>query len=163
MTWLDAIVLLPILIGLVLGLSRGVVTELFTILSVVGGVVGARLWASPLSTWLQGQVSWASSICDVVAYALLFLAIATVLAIVGKLISKLLKVIQLGLVNRLLGGLFGAVKWGLVVLLLVFCFNKLDAQFGILEEDLRTESVVYSQAVRLADDALSAIQVQLKE
>ena len=163
MTWLDAIILLPLLIGLVLGFSRGVVAEVFTILSVVGGVIGARLWASPFSGWLQQQVSWSSSVCDVIAYALLFLAVAIVLSIVGRLLSKLLKAIRLGIVNRLLGGLFGACKWGLVVLLLVFCFNKLDTQFGILKADIRKNSVVYTEAVSLSEQCLTAIQVQITE
>lgn len=163
MTWLDAIVLLPLLIGLVLGLTRGVVTEVFTILSVVGGVIGARIWAAPFSQWMQQQVSWAPSICDVIGYALLFLAIAIALSIVGRLLSKLLKAIRLGIVNRLLGGLFGACKWGLIVLLLVFCFNKLDSQFGILKADIKKNSVVYNGAITLSQQCLTAIQVQITE
>lgn len=162
MTWLDIVILLPLLIGIVMGLIRGVVTELFTILSVIGGFFGAKLWAAGFSNWLHAQVNWSTQICDVLAYALLFLAVATVLAIIGKLVSKLLVAIKLGIVNRLLGSVFGAAKWLLIVLIIVFCVDKIDSQFGILKQDLKHNSPVYTTAVQYSHKALSAVQVQVQ-
>lgn len=163
MTWLDIAILVPLLIGLVLGFVRGVVTELFTILSIVGGFFGARAWAGPFSAWIQHQVNWNASICDVIAYALLFLAIATVLSIIGKLISKLLKAIKLGFVNRLLGGLFGSAKWVLIVFVVVFCVDRIDQSFHILNAQLKSQSHVYQQTVVYANKALSTIQTEFNK
>ena len=162
MTWLDIVILVPLLIGVVLGLKRGVVTELFTILSVIGGFIGAKVWAPQVSHWLQHQVNWNGTICDVLAYALLFLAIAAALTVVGSLISRLLKAIKLGVVNRLLGALFGAGKWILIMFVVVFCVDKIDQTFHILKADLKSKSVVYQKTVYYANETLTTIQGEFK-
>ena len=96
MTWLDIVILLPLLIGLVRGTMRGLITEVIAILAVILGFIGAKIWGQTFSTWLLTQFTWPQPVCDAVAYALLFLGIAIALNIVGRLLSKLLKAINLG-------------------------------------------------------------------
>ena len=158
MTWLDIVILLPLLIGLVRGTMRGLITEVIAIAAVILGFIGAKLWGKIFSDWLLSQFTWPQPVCDAVAYALLFLAIAVALNIVGRLISKLLKAIKLGWANRLLGASFGVLKWGLIVLALVFCVNKLDEQFKFLQPELKKQSIVYPEAVKLADKALDYVK-----
>jgi len=157
MTWLDIVILLPLLIGLVRGIMRGLITEIIAILAVVFGFVGAKLWGKVFSAWLMTQFTWPQGVCDAVAYALLFLGIAIVLNILGRLLSKLLKAINLGWINRALGATFGILKWGVIVLAVVFCVNKLDKQFHFIQSDLKQQSVVYPIAVNWADKALDYV------
>lgn len=157
MTWLDIVILLPLLIGLVRGLMKGLITELIAIAAVVLGFVGAKLWGDVFSEWIVEQFAWQQPICDAVAYALLFVGIALVLNIVGRLISKLLKAIHLGFVNRLLGGLFGATKWAIVVVVLVFCVHSLDQRFHFLKPETTAQSVIYPNAVEFSTFVLSKV------
>ena len=154
MTWLDIVILLPLLVGIVRGVMRGLITEVIAILAVILGFIGAKLWGQVFSSWLLNQFTWPQPVCDAVAYALLFLAIAVALTIAGKLLSKLLKAISLAWVNRLLGATFGLLKWGLIVLAIVFCVNKLDQQFNFIQPELKQQSIIYPEAVKLADMAL---------
>ena len=52
MNWLDALILLPLIVGLVRGLMRGFISEVIAIVVVILGVIGARFAAPPLSNWL---------------------------------------------------------------------------------------------------------------
>ena len=152
MNWLDILLLLPLLIGLVRGLMRGLITEIIAIVAIILGIVGARLWATKFSTWLLLQFAWPEAVCHVVAYALLFLAIAIVLNIIGRLLSKLLRAIQLGFINRLLGGIFGTLKWLAVVLVVVFCLNMLDSYFHFLDNSKVVQtSTLYRPFVQTAE------------
>lgn len=158
MNWLDAIILLPLLVGLVRGLMRGLVTEFIAILAVILGCVGAKIWGGQFSTWIMQQFTWPQTICDVVAYVLLFLGIAIVLNLFGRLFTHLLKAIHLGFINRLLGGIFGALKWSIIVLTLVFVTDKLDQQFHFMKSELKQDSVTYQPAVQSANACLSFIR-----
>lgn len=158
MTWLDIVILLPLLVGLVRGTMRGLITEVIAIAAVILGFIGAKLWGQVFSAWLLAQFTWPQPVCDAVAYALLFLGIAIALNIVGRLLSKILKAISLAWVNRLLGATFGLIKWGLIVLAIVFCVNKLDQQFNFLQPELKKQSLIYPQAVKLADKALDYVK-----
>ncbi len=158
MNWLDVLLLIPLLIGLVRGLMRGLVTEVIAILVVIIGVLGARLFAPPFSTWMHKQFAWQGEVCDVVAYVLIFLSIAIVLAILARLLSKFLKAIHLGWANRLFGGIFGICKYAILVLIVVFAMEKTNKSFHWLDKSKVVKtSIVYPyavEAVKYAEDAL---------
>jgi len=156
MNWLDVILLLPLLLGLVRGLMRGFISEIIAIVVVILGVIGARFGAPPFSAWLFKMFAWPQGVCDVVAYTLLFLAVAIILSILAKLLSRLMKAIHLGWANRLFGGIFGICKYGLLVLIAVFIMDKTNEAFHWLDESpIVKSSVVYPQMVKATHVLLS--------
>lgn len=158
MSWLDVVILLPLLIGLVRGFMKGLITEIIAILAVVFGFIGAKLWGQAFSAWILSQFTWPQAVCDAVAYALLFLGISIALHFVARLISKLLSAISLGWINRLLGAAFGVAKWTLIVLAIVFCINKLDSQFHFMKTELKSGSLLYNTAVEYANKTLDYVK-----
>lgn len=161
MSWLDILIFLPLLIGLIRGLMRGVIIELSAILSLIFGYIGARFLGAMFSAWLLQQFTWPEAVCSVVAYVLLFVGITIVINIIARLLSKLFKAVNLGWVNRLFGALFGIIKWGLIMLCIVLCLHRLDDNFHFLQEDLKRQSVVYSAATPLSERMWSKIKQQV--
>ena len=156
MNWLDVLLVLPLLFGLIRGLMRGLISEIIAIVVVILGVLGARFGAPAFSGWLLSQFAWPQGVCDVVAYILLFLAIAIVLAIAAKLLNKFMKAIHLGWANRLAGGLFGTAKYGLIVLVVVFAMDRTNDAFHWLDDaPVVKSSVVYPYMVQATNAVLS--------
>ena len=156
MNWLDVLLVLPLIFGLIRGLMRGLISEIIAIVVVILGVLGARFGAPAFSGWLLSQFAWPQGVCDVVAYILLFLAIAIVLAIVAKLLNKFMKAIHLGWANRLAGGLFGTAKYALIVLVVVFAMDRTnDALHWLDDAPVVNESIVYPYMVHATDALLS--------
>lgn len=145
--WLDILLLLPLLYGLIRGLMRGLITELSTVLALLLGVAGAKLWGAVFATWLHQKATWPIEVCNVIAYVLIFLAIAIALHFVGTLLQKLLKAIKLGWVNRLLGGVCGALKWAIIVLVLVFVVGQFDHFIPFMPSELKKQSRLYQPAL----------------
>ena len=134
MNWLDVLLFLPLLVGLIRGLIRGLVSEVIAIAVVILGVLGARMCGPWLSAQLLKAFEWPQGACDAVAYVVIFLAIAVVLAIVARLLTKFMRAIHLGWANRLLGGIFGILKYGIVVVFVVFAMDKLNESFHWFEK-----------------------------
>jgi len=156
MNWLDVLLVLPLIVGLVRGLMRGFISEIIAILVVVLGVLGAKLWAQTFSAWLLAQFAWPQGVCDIVAYTLLFLAIAIALSLLAKLLTKFMRAIHLGWANRLIGGVFGLAKYGLVVLFAVFIMEKTNESLHWTEDaPVVKTSVVYPQMVKATNAILS--------
>ena len=162
MSWLDILILLPLLIGLVRGLMKGVIVEVSSIVAILLGFFGAKYWSAAFASWLMQQFDWSETVCIVVAYALLFAGIALGLNIVARLLSKLFQKIQLGWLNRLLGGIFGTAKWGIVIVALVLCVHNLDKQFQFIQPELREKSVVYTTITPYAEQAWEEIKAQVE-
>ena len=162
MSWLDILILLPLLIGLVRGLMKGLIVEVSSIVAILLGFLGAKYWSAAFASWLMQQFDWSETACIVVAYALLFAGIALGLNIVARLLSKLFQKIQLGWLNRLLGGIFGTAKWGIVIVALVLCVHNLDKQFQFIQPELREKSVVYTTITPYAEQAWEEIKAQVE-
>ena len=161
MSWLDIIILLPLLIGLIRGLMKGLIGEVFSIAAVILGLVGAKMWSAQFASWLLLQFEWPEAVCIVIAYALLFLGIALALNIVAHLLAKLFQKISLGWLNRLAGGIFGIAKWGLVILVIVFGLHRLDTDFQFINKELKDQSIVYTQCTQIAEKIWNDIQIHL--
>ena len=162
MSWLDILILLPLLIGLVRGLMKGLIVEVVSIAAIVLGFLGAKWWSAGFASWLMQQFEWNETACIVVAYALIFAGIALGLNIIARLLSKLFQKIQLGWINRLLGGVFGTAKWGIVIVALVLCVHNLDKQFQFIQPELREKSVVYTTLTPYAEQAWEEIKAQVE-
>lgn len=152
MNWLDVILVLPLVVGLVRGLMRGLISEIIAIVVVILGVICAKLWAPPFSAFLLKQFAWPQGVCDVVAYTLLFLAVAIILSVLAKLLYKFMRAIHLGWANRLLGGVFGLAKYGIIVLIAVFAMDRTNQSFHYLDDaPVVKTSVVYPQMVKIVN------------
>lgn len=161
MSWLDIIILLPLLIGLVRGLMRGFVVELTAIIAIILGFVGTRIWGAAFAIWISQQFAWPEAICSVVSYALLFLGITLLLNVVAKLISRLFKAVNLGWLNRLFGALFGVAKWAAIVLFIVLCVHRLDDQFHFFKDDLKQQSTIYNYTTPLSEKVWKTVKEQV--
>ena len=154
--WLDVILILPLVVGLVRGLMHGFISEIIAIVVVILGVLGARFGAPAFSAWLLTQFAWPQGVCDVVAYTLLFLAVAILLSIAARLLTKFLRAIHLGWANRLMGGVFGIAKYGLIVLIIVFAMDRTNDAFHWLDQSpVVSTSVVYPYMVNVTHALLS--------
>ena len=162
MSWLDVLILLPLLIGLVRGLMKGLIVEITSIVAIILGFWGAKWWSATFASWLMQQFEWSETACIVVAYALLFAGITLALNIIARLLSKLFQKIQLGWLNRLLGGIFGTAKWGIVIVALVLCLHNLDKQFQFIQPELKEKSVVYTTLTPYAEKAWGEIKSQVE-
>ncbi len=159
MNWLDVLILLPLLVGLVRGLIRGLISEIIAIVVVILGVLGSRFVAPTVSKCFLQWFEWPEGVCDVAAYVSIFLLIAIALSFVARLLMSLLKAIHLGWANRILGGAFGLLKYGILVLIAVFIMDKTDEAFHWQEnEPIVKTSVLYPHAVKMTHDLLFVVR-----
>lgn len=115
MTWLDYAVLGVFTVSLVLGAWRGLVREVISILGWVIAFLAANLLAGPLGPAMP-QVIPTPELRVAAAFVAVFIGSLVVTSLAGLLLSKVIKAVGLGGVDRLLGAAFGAAR-GLLILL----------------------------------------------
>jgi membrane protein required for colicin V production len=140
---LDLILLIPIVLGFVFGLFKGLIKELTSLAAILLGIYGAKLFAPPISDFLIHKFAFSTKTALPLSYLFLFLAIAVGLLIVSKMLDKLFDSMSLGGLNKFLGGLFGAIKYALIVSVLLNVFDSLDNHFTIIKPKTKAESIGY--------------------
>jgi membrane protein required for colicin V production len=114
-TWLDYAALTIIVASVLWGIWRGLVREVISVASWVLAFLGANLFAGPLGETLPKALP-SPEIRVLVAFILVFIAILAVCTLLGRVLSKLVKVAGLGELDRSLGGVFGLARALLIVL-----------------------------------------------
>jgi len=113
MTWLDYAVIGVFAMSVVLGAWHGLVREVISILGWVIAFLAANLLAGPLGPAMPQAIP-SPELRVAAAYLAVFVGSLFVTALAGLLLSKIVKAVGLGGVDRLLGALFGAVR-GLLI------------------------------------------------
>lgn len=117
MNVIDFFIAVTVLLGLYRGFAVGAVKTVMSLVVWLGALVLATILAKPLSVMFVGVVDG-----DVLQTASAFLAVVFAVVIVGHVliwvILKTLKVLRLGLLDKVLGGVLGSAK-GLLKVLIV--------------------------------------------
>ncbi|PLX81594.1 MAG: colicin V production protein [Desulfuromonas sp.] len=123
MNWID-IAILVVLAGFLLkGLLRGLLKEVCALLGLLLGGFLAFRYNGPLAETLMQTGDWPSSVCVVIAFLVLFLACILFFAVLGYLLSRFVKLLFLGGLNRVAGGFFGLAQAVLVLALVLFALS----------------------------------------
>ncbi len=149
MSYLDIIIAIPIILGIILGVMRGLIKEVLAIVGIILGIVVARIYAGDAAAWLQQVSTWDINLLKPIAAFFIFIAVAIVCNLLARLLTKLFKLISLSWINRLVGGLFGAAKWILIVAVIITCIDMLDGVLHFIQPEIKQSSVLYPYALQL--------------
>ena len=112
--WVDLALLAVLAVSVLVGLWRGLVFEIVSLLGWVAAFVFANLSADFVSELLPSERANAA-VRYWVAYALVFVLVLVVCSLLARMMRALISATPLSLLDRMLGGAFGAAR-GAVVL-----------------------------------------------
>ena len=136
--------------GFIFGLFKGLVKELTSLAAVVLGIYGAKLFAPALSGFLIHTFHFSDKTALPISYLLLFIFIALILLLIANMLDKVFESMSLGGLNKLLGGIFGAIKYALIVSILLNVFDSMDSRFALIKPKTKAESIGYKPILKFA-------------
>ena len=150
MNTFDIIITVILLFGFIRGLMKGFFVELASLVSLIAGVYGAIHFSYFIGNFLKDIVEWDEKYISIVAFAITFIVIVIVISLLGKLFTKIADFASLGILNKLLGGVFGALKLGLILSVLLIVFDKLNSTITFVNKENTENSILYKPVKNLA-------------
>ncbi|MHA7842008.1 MAG: CvpA family protein [Winogradskyella sp.] len=150
MSIIDIILAALLLFGFIRGIFKGLFVEIASLVALVLGVYGAIHFSYFAADLLESKVEWNEKTINIIAFAITFVIIVLVISLAGKALTKLADFAALGLLNKLLGGVFGALKVGLILSILLIMFNKLNNTLPFMEKEDLEKSILYEPVKSLA-------------
>ena len=157
MSVIDIVLAALILFGIVRGFIKGLFVEVASIVALVAGVYGAIHFSNFAAEFLSEKVDWDEKTINITAFAITFFIIVLAIALAGKALTKLANLAALGLLNRLLGAVFGGLKYALILSVLLIIFDKVNNTASYMEDDELEESVLYQPVKSLIPLILPSI------
>lgn len=133
-----------ILFGLVRGFMKGLFVEVASLVALVAGVYGAIHFSDFAAQYLQTKTDWNEKTISITAFAITFVVIILVISLAGKALTKLADFAALGIINKLAGGVFGALKIALILSVVLIVFDKMNSSITFIDEENMDDSVLYT-------------------
>jgi membrane protein required for colicin V production len=163
----DVIVLIILLYGLMMGLIKGFIIEVAGIIALILGVTGSFKFARILEVSLNSYVDWSPKTIQIASFIILFIIIIYAVSLLAKMITKTLKIIALGIINRIFGGIFGLLKWCVILSSFVLVSQEINEIITLIPDKTLKDSVSYNLLDKLGgflfDWVMQSKTVQVKQ
>ncbi|MEK6614896.1 MAG: CvpA family protein [Bacteroidota bacterium] len=150
MNYIDIILCVPLLWGLYKGFSKGLIIEAASIASLWLAVWGGIKFSDFLTGFFRDLLGGTSPYLPVISFAVIFLGILILVYAIAKLIERLAKTVSLGFVNKLAGGIFGMLKVGLILSVLIFVLNAVEKNIQLIPAETKQKSLLYEPVGKIA-------------
>jgi membrane protein required for colicin V production len=142
MNYIDIIILVLLVAFGIGGLRKGIITEAATLLGLGLGLYGAFHFSDFTAEQLVKYVEIDQKYMNVISFAVTFIVVAVLVYLLGRLVAKLVKAINLGFVDKIGGFLIGLAKGVLISSLLIMLINALNLN-GVIKEETKQKSLLY--------------------
>ncbi len=140
----DIVITVILLFAFVRGIINGFFSEVASLIAVISGVFFAIHFSYHIESFLnEFNLDWSDKTIKIVSFAITFLLVVFAVILVGKLLTKLAKLTSLGLLNKILGGVFSTLKSVLILSVIFLFFDKFNKTIPFVKEKTLEESVLY--------------------
>lgn len=161
MNIVDIIIIVILIFAAVRGFITGLFSSVASLVAIVAGVFCAIHYSYYVEAEFQNSVlEWSTNTYKIVSFAITFLFVVLAILFVGKLLTKLADISALGLLNKILGGIFGALKWSLILSVIFLLFDKFNKTIPFIEKETLENSVLFSPVKSIIPTLFPAIMDQ---
>lgn len=147
MNLIDLIILIPIAIGAFAGFRKGFILEIVTLLALIIAVIGGFHFLHWGIEVLVDNFQLSGRFLPFLSFFLIFAGIVAFVVFIGKVIKKVVHMAFLGIVDRIAGAVFGALKLVFFFSILIWAFQA----FGVeIPTHLQEDSFFYPILVSVA-------------
>lgn len=150
MSVIDIVLGALLLFGIVRGFLKGLFVEVASLIALVAGVFGAMHFSNYAANFLESKVDWDENTITITAFAITFVIIVLLIALAGKALTKLADFAALGIINKLLGALFGGLKIGLILSVILIVYERMNNSMPFSNEKQFEDSILYTPVKSLA-------------
>ena len=142
MNYLDIIIAIILFIFGWKGLRKGLIIEVVTLLAFGAGIYGAMHFSDFTAAHLQDFLEINPKYLNTIAFVLTFIILVVLVNLIGKLVSKAIKSMNLGFFDKLGGFLFGIIKGVLLCSVLLMVLNNFQL-LGVVKPEAKEKSKLY--------------------
>ena len=155
---IDLTISIILLIGIIRGLMQGFIYEI----AVLGTLVlcyflGFKL-AAFFAIWVSKIISVSPYTLHYISLLLAFIGISVAVFFLARLFEGLIKIVALGIFNKIAGAIFGGVKYAFILGLFFFFFNRINWSANWLNADAKAESVFYYPLLHMVTAIFSVLK-----
>lgn len=143
MTTIDIIILIALGAGVIVGFMKGFIRQLASILGLIVGLLAAKALYTSLAVKLCPTVTDSMTVAQILAFVIIWIAVPLIFTLVASVLTKALEAVSLGWLNRMLGAGLGALKYLLLVSLVICVIQFIDSDSQLISQTKKEQCLLY--------------------
>ncbi len=144
MNYLDIFLITPFLFGVYKGFKKGLIIEIASIFALIIAIYYCSEYAPILSGYISLYLNYKFNYINFISYIITFILLLFIINLVGKLITSLINKIYLGPFNKILGAVFGGIKYLILLMILINFFNYFNQYLNLIDSKYLESSVIFN-------------------
>lgn len=157
MSFIDIVLGLLIGYGLYKGLKNGIFVEIASLIALIAGIFGAIHFSYIAGNYLHQNMQWDERYINIAAFIVTFIAIVFVVHLAGKFLTKIADFAMLGLLNKIAGAIFGALKVAVILGAVLIFFERVNSSVGLVKSETFENSVLYEPVKEIGAFVFNAV------
>jgi membrane protein required for colicin V production len=158
MNYLDIVLAIFLVSGLINGIKNGFFVELASLVSMLLGIYVAIKCSYLMKAYLEHHVSWNPKTIQVAAFALTFILVVIGVSLLARFFTSVANFASLGLYNKLLGGIFGILRTVLMLSIVLNLLQKINFDHTFVDQETMDESQLYHPVQEVSKSIYPAIE-----
>jgi membrane protein required for colicin V production len=161
----DIVIVVLLVLGFIRGIMNGLFVEIASLVGVVAGVFVAIHYSNYLETYLGNAtfVDWSAQTNKIVAFVVTFLVVVLLILLIGKILTKIADIAALGMLNKVLGGVFGVLKIALILSIIFIFFNQVNNTIPFIKKETLEASMLYNPIKKIVPELFPSIMKEDKD
>ena len=155
MNLIDSICLIILIYGSYKGFKNGIVNEILSFIGILLGIYLSKTYYQAIDKYLATVFDSTNQLVSVISVILIFTLTIIFSKILSKVITKALNIMALGLLNKLIGSVFGLLKYLLILCIITFIFSKANDLFVFIETNKIEETQIFSKIQKINEYILN--------
>lgn len=160
---IDIIVAVLLLIGVIAGLKEGFVKQIAALVGLVAGLLVGKALYMTVAEQIQPFLHMSEKTVQVVAFILILIVVPLIFSLLAWLVSRVLKSVGLGILDRLLGAVVGILKYALLAGVIITAVELFDTNEFIVKKEKKEASIFYYPLYKSTDLFFKEAKAKIQE
>lgn len=161
MNYIDLFLAILLIAGFIRGFIKGFIFEIAVLGTLFLGTYAAFKLAYLIKPFIL-KMGMSAGTAGFVSALIMFILVGVGIFFLAKLFEGLVNIVTLGVFNKILGGLFGLLKYAFIVSIAIYFFNQVDSKYHWISTDKKAESALYYPLMKVSP-ALLPVMKELKD
>ncbi len=158
MNYLDVFTFIALIYAAWKGFRKGFVIEIVTFCALFLGLYGGIHFSHLASEKIAALFEIDDQYLPTISFTVVFILVGAGVFFIGKMIETMLKVVQLGTINRVAGMLFSVLKYAFLIGTAVILIETYDEKELFLTKEQKTSSITYQPLKSFVQSMIPALE-----
>ena len=155
--YIDAFVLIALAYSFYRGFSKGFIIVLASFVALILGVIGAIYFSDYAAEMLKSKTDIDEEYISISAFSITFMGIIVGVHLIAKIVNQAVKMVALGPLNKVMGGVFNILKTIIILSVAFYLFDFFNSQFTMVKKKTLNESIAYTSIRSITEEVIPLI------